>query len=130
MFLRRHQVDALGDVAGVVAEALVEPVEQGEPELPPAVTSGPRRYNKGGYVTGTLNGVFIRQIDIPKPVTDIVAVASQVGERLFVPRGFRNVRPVAWKVLGERGIPIRGMNPKFLPLNAQPDLLPPGRRHS
>lgn len=64
--------------------------------------------------TGTLNGVFIRQADIRTPVTEIVPVASQVGERFFVGRVGSDVSPVAWKVLVERGIAIRGRDPASL----------------
>ncbi len=64
--------------------------------------------------TGTLNGVFIRQADIRTPVTEIVPVASQVGERFFVGRAGSDVSPVAWKVLVERGIAIRGRDPASL----------------
>jgi Domain of unknown function (DUF4111)/Nucleotidyltransferase domain len=74
-------------------------------------------------LTGTLNGVFIRQSDIDKPVSEIVPVASQVGERFSGSRGGSDVSPVAWKVLAESGIPLRGPKTETLGLNPQPDLL-------
>ena len=46
-------------------------------------------------LTGTLNGVFIRRSDVCKPVTKIVPVASQVGERFFVGHAGSEVSPVA-----------------------------------
>jgi hypothetical protein len=74
-------------------------------------------------LTGTLNGVFVRQGNIDKPVTEIVPAASQVGERFYVGRGGSDVSPVAWKVLAERGIPARGAHPESLRLTTQPHLL-------
>jgi Domain of unknown function (DUF4111) len=74
-------------------------------------------------LTGTLNGVFIREGDLRRPVTEIVPVASQVGEHFFIGRAGSDVSPVAWKVLVERGIAIRGPDPDSLGLNTEPGRL-------
>lgn len=74
-------------------------------------------------LTGTCNGVFIRAIDLPKPVSEITPVASQVGHQFRTGAAGSDVSPVAWKVLAERGIPVRGPQPSSLPLDPQPELL-------
>ena len=79
-------------------------VAQVENGLTTAVTAARQRRSP---LTGTLNGVFIRQADLPTPVTEIVPVASQVGARFFVGRAGSDVSPVAWKVLAEQGVTFR-----------------------
>jgi hypothetical protein len=77
-----------------------------------------------GPLTGTCNVVFVRQNDLPRPVTEIVPVASHVGHEFVAGRAF-DVNPVTWKVLQERGIPVRGPAPEDLGLDPQPKLLRP-----
>jgi hypothetical protein len=74
-------------------------------------------------LTGTCNGVFVRAGDLPAPVSEIDPVASHVGHRFRTGAAGSDVSPVAWKVLAERGIPIRGPEPSSLPLDLQPELL-------
>jgi hypothetical protein len=74
-------------------------------------------------LTGTFNGVFIRAGDLARPVSEIAPVASQVGHQFRTGAAGSDVSPVAWKVLAERGIPIRGPEPSALPLDPQPELL-------
>jgi hypothetical protein len=75
-----------------------------------------------GPLTGTRNVVFVRRDDLRRPVTEIVPVASHVGHHFTAGRAF-DVNPVTWKVLSERGIPVRGPAPADLGLDAQPRLL-------
>jgi hypothetical protein len=74
-------------------------------------------------LTGTCNGVFIRAADLAAPVSGIAPVASHAGHRFRTGAAGSDVSPVAWKVLAERGIPIRGPEPSSLPLDPQPELL-------
>jgi Domain of unknown function (DUF4111)/Nucleotidyltransferase domain len=95
-------------------------VAQVESGLSTAVTAARQRRSP---LTGTLNGVFIQEDDLPTPVTEIVPVASQVGARFFVGRAGSDVSPVAWKVLAEKGVTWRGSEPALLGLDPQPHLL-------
>jgi hypothetical protein len=74
-------------------------------------------------LTGTLNGVFVREEDIEMPVTQIRAVASHTGTRFRIDHPGSDLSPVAWKVFAEQGIAIRGPNPSALGLDPQPELL-------
>jgi hypothetical protein len=74
-------------------------------------------------LTGTCNVVFIRAGDLAAPVSRIAPVASHVGHRFRTGAAGSDVSPVAWKVLAERGIPIRGPEPSSLPLDPQPEQL-------
>lgn len=74
-------------------------------------------------LTGTCNGVFIRDDDLAAPVSEIVPVASHTGVGFTTGKAGSDVSPVAWKVLAERGITVRGPEPSSLPLDPQPDLL-------
>ncbi|HLN41109.1 MAG TPA: aminoglycoside adenylyltransferase domain-containing protein [Acidimicrobiales bacterium] len=73
-------------------------------------------------LSGTCNGVFVRRADVSLPVTEIRPVASQTGELFTVGTGF-DVNPVAWKVLLDHGIALRGPSPSELGLDAQSHLL-------
>jgi Domain of unknown function (DUF4111)/Nucleotidyltransferase domain len=74
-------------------------------------------------LAGTCNGVFIRAADIARPVSDIVPVAAHCGHEFRTGFGGSDVSPVAWKVLAEHGIALRGVAPGALPLDPQPELL-------
>jgi Domain of unknown function (DUF4111)/Nucleotidyltransferase domain len=74
-------------------------------------------------LTGTLNGVFVGDHDIEKPVTQIRAVASHTGGRFRTDHPGSDLSPVAWKVFAEHGIAIRGPQPSLLGLDPQPELL-------
>ena len=50
-------------------------------------------------------------------------MASHVGHQFRTGKAGSDVSPVAWKVLAERGVPIRGPEPSSLPLDPQPELL-------
>ncbi|MBO0694023.1 MAG: DUF4111 domain-containing protein, partial [Acidimicrobiaceae bacterium] len=73
-------------------------------------------------LSGTCNGVFVRQKDLTRPVLEITPVASHAGHEFHVGRGF-DANPVTWKVLAERGIPIRGDAPAMLGLKPSPEQL-------
>jgi hypothetical protein len=75
-----------------------------------------------GPLTGTCNASFVRREDLGRPVTQIEPVGSHVGHEVVVGRAF-DVNPVGWKVLVERGIPVRGPAPSELGLDPQPELL-------
>ena len=74
-------------------------------------------------LTGTCNGVFIRAADLPAPVSEITPVASHVGHQFRTGAAGSDVSPVAWKLLAEHGVAIRGPQPSSLPLDPQPELL-------
>ena len=71
---------------------------------------------------GTCNGVFVAAGDVARPVSEIVPVASHVGGRFAVGRGF-DVNPVQWKVLAEAGIAVRGPAPATLGLRPEAERL-------
>lgn len=70
-------------------------------------------------LSGTCNGVFVREADLRLPVTAIKPVASHVAERFFKGKGF-DVNPVMWKVLLESGVALRGPEPSSLGLDPEP----------
>lgn len=74
-------------------------------------------------LTGTCNGVFISDEDLPAPVSEITSVAGHTGLEFTTGAVGSDVSPVAWKVLADRGIPIRGPDPMSLRLDPQPELL-------
>ena len=78
--------------------------------------------SRRGPLTGTCNAVFVRVADLARPVTDLTPVASHVGHEFAAGRAF-DANPVTWKVLRERGIPVRGPAPDALGLDPQPELL-------
>lgn len=73
-------------------------------------------------VPGTLNGVYVSAGDLGEPVTSIRPLASHTGISFARGRGF-DVNPVVWKVLRERGIPLRGPAPDTLGLDPEPERL-------
>jgi hypothetical protein len=73
-------------------------------------------------LTGTCNASFVREGDLQLPVTELPPVASHVGHVFHAGRAF-DVNPVMWKVLRERGIPVRGAAPEQLGLDPQPEVL-------
>jgi hypothetical protein len=75
-----------------------------------------------GPLTGTCNAVFVRAGDLRRPVTEIRPVGSHTGPTVSIGTAF-DVNPVTWKVLHERGIPLRGPAPGELGLDPQPELL-------
>ncbi len=74
-------------------------------------------------LTGTLNGIFVREPDLRRPVTQITPVASQVGTEFKVGTAGSDLSPVGWKVLAERGVAIRGLQPSALNLDTEPERL-------
>jgi hypothetical protein len=78
--------------------------------------------HRHGPSTGTCNVSFVRQADLTRPVTEITPVASHVGH-VFTAGAAFDVNPVVWKVLRERGIPVRGPAPEHLGLDPQPEVL-------
>jgi hypothetical protein len=71
---------------------------------------------------GTLNGVFVRAADLPRPVTAIEPLASQVGQRFRRGCGF-DVNPVQWTTFARRGVAVRGPQPDVLALDPEPERL-------
>lgn len=74
-------------------------------------------------LTGTCNGVFVRHSDLRRPVSTITPVASHIGERFRIGQAGSDISPVAWKVLAECGVAVRGPHPSTLGLDPQPELL-------
>jgi hypothetical protein len=88
------------------------------------LVTGSRALTEGrSPLTGTLNGVFISESDLPMPVTRIRPVASQVGTEFKSGRAGSDLSPVGWNVLSEKGIAIRGPHPSALNLDPEPDRL-------
>ncbi len=73
-------------------------------------------------IPGNVNAVYVVAGDLTRPVTKIVPVASHVGLIFAAGKGF-DVNPVMWKVLAERGIPVRGADPGTLGLDPEPGVL-------
>jgi hypothetical protein len=61
----------------------------------------------------TCNGVFVRWTDLGRSPSTAVPIASHSAWRFATGRGF-DVNPVTWRVLAERGIPVRGPAPDRL----------------
>jgi hypothetical protein len=81
-------------------------------------------------LSGTCNGVFVRRADLGAPVGDIRALAAHIGQT-FTPGPTRSdVGPVAWKVLAERGIAVRGVPPSELGLDPEAQRLRPWCREN
>ncbi|MFJ1586492.1 aminoglycoside adenylyltransferase domain-containing protein [Streptomyces sp. NPDC088197] len=73
-------------------------------------------------VPGTVNAVYVSAADLRRPVTAIRPLASHTGNSFARGRAF-DVNPVVWKVLRERGIPLRGPAPGTLGLDPEPERL-------
>jgi hypothetical protein len=73
-------------------------------------------------ISGTANGVFVRQGEIALPVTRIRPIASHTGHQFVEGRAF-DVNPVVWKTLVERGLTFRGPEPAQLGLDSEPQTL-------
>jgi hypothetical protein len=56
-------------------------------------------------------------------VSEITSVASHTGHAFSIGKAGSDVSPVAWKVLAERGVAVRGADPAALSLDPQPALL-------
>jgi hypothetical protein len=81
-------------------------------------------------LSGTCNGVFVRRADLRAPVGEITPVAAHVGHTFTTGQVGSDVSPVAWKVLAERGIAVRGAEPSDLGLDPQPARLRPWCREN
>jgi Nucleotidyltransferase domain/Aminoglycoside adenylyltransferase, C-terminal domain len=76
-------------------------------------------------LSGTCNGVYIRRADVGAPVEEITPLAAHVGHTFTTGPVGSDVSPVAWKVLRERGVAVRGPEPSELGLEPQPERLRP-----
>lgn len=74
-------------------------------------------------LTGTCNGVYVREADLTLPVSQITPVAAHIGTDFSLGKGGSDVSPVGWKVLAEQGITMRGLYPSSLGLDPEPDTL-------
>lgn len=59
------------------------------------------------------NGVYVRWRDLSHSSLGVTPIASHVAERFSVGSGF-DVNPVTWRTLGQRGISLRGPDPRQL----------------
>ena len=88
------------------------------------LVTGSRALREGrSPLTGPLNGIFIRESDLVRPVTQIRPLASQVGAKFKIGQAGSDLSPVGWKVLSENGVRIRGPRPSALNLNSEPERL-------
>jgi hypothetical protein len=74
-------------------------------------------------LSGMCNGVYVRRPDLTRPVSEIVPVAHHTGVSFGTGPAGSDVSPVAWKVLADRGIAVRGVDPASLGLDPQPEQL-------
>jgi hypothetical protein len=74
-------------------------------------------------MAGTVNGVYVRQADLARPVSQIVPLALAAGYRFHVGGAGSDVSPVAWKTFAEHGIALRGPDPSALGLDPEPSTL-------
>jgi hypothetical protein len=56
------------------------------------------------------NGVFVEWKDLTKSALQVVPIASHVGGKFSIGRGF-DVNPVTWRILSDRAIAVRGPEP-------------------
>lgn len=79
---------------------------------------------RAGNVTlpGTMNGVFVAEEDLTRPVTSIVPVASHVAQHFSAGSGF-DVNPVMWTVLQLHGVTVRGRDRSELRVDPEPEVL-------
>lgn len=87
-------------------------------------TGGTAIRERRSPLTGTCNGVFVRSSDLGTPVTRIAPIAAHVGHSFTTGPVGSDVSPVAWKVLAEQGVAVRGPEPSALPLDPEANLLP------
>jgi len=75
--------------------------------------------------TGTCNAVYLRADDLTRPVRRIEPIVVHIGHLFLVgARGLgSDVSPVAWQVLSEHGIALRGPEPSTLGLDGEPEAL-------
>lgn len=119
---RRSDLDFVGILDRAVDRQCVDRLRIGHVQS--ALVTGSRALAEGrSPLTGTLNGIFISESDLAAPVTQISPVASQVGAEFKSGQAGSDLSPVAWKVLSEKGIPIRGPQPSALNLNPEPERL-------
>ncbi|HET6793552.1 MAG TPA: aminoglycoside adenylyltransferase domain-containing protein [Acidimicrobiales bacterium] len=71
------------------------------------ITTGRALAHRRSPLTGTCNGVFVTAGDLRLPVEEIRPVASHTAQEFRAGAAF-DVNPVVWKVLAERGVPVRG----------------------
>jgi Nucleotidyltransferase domain/Aminoglycoside adenylyltransferase, C-terminal domain len=74
-------------------------------------------------LSGMCNGVYVRRPDLTRAVSEIVPVAHHTGVSFGTGPAGSDVSPVAWKVLADRGIAVRGVDPASLGLDPQPEQL-------
>ena len=119
---RRSDIDFVAVIDGAVDQQDVRRlrVEHARCMLRTAVDACARRRSP---TAGACNGVFIRHADVGKPVAAITPAAAHIGGRFTTGPVGSDVSPVAWKVLAERGIAVRGVHPSALGLDWQPESL-------
>ena len=117
----RSDIDFVATVDGDLAEAdlrRVRMVQVGAGARTAARAVAARQF----ALPGTCNGVYVRADDLPRPVSEIVPVASHVGHDFQAGTGF-DVNPVQWTTLARHGVAVRGPEPARLGLDPQPELL-------
>ena len=117
----RSDIDFVATVDGDLSDAdlrRVRMVQVGAGARTTARAVAARRFS----LPGTCNGVYVRADDLPRPVTEIVPLASHVGHEFQAGRGF-DVNPVQWTTLARHGVAVRGPEPARLGLEPQPELL-------
>jgi len=96
-------------------------------ELDQAALDELRRWQRGSCAAAVLrsaarippqwplicNGIYVRWGDLSRSPLDVVPIASHVAEHFRVGSGF-DANPVTWRTLAERGMPVRGPDPRQL----------------
>lgn len=80
------------------------------------------RAARGMGFSACCNTVFVWETELARPVTEIGAIASHVGE-IFEPRGAFDVNPVIWKELVDGGISVLGKDVSEWGLDPEPGAL-------
>ena len=119
---RRSDLDFVGILDNAVDKACVGRLRIAHAQS--GLVTGSRALVEGrSPLTGTLNGIFICESDLVRPVTQITPVASQVGTKFMAGQAGSDLSPVGWKVLSENGLRIRGPRPSALNLDIEPERL-------
>jgi hypothetical protein len=119
---RRSDLDFVGVLDSAVDRQCVGRLRIADAQS--GLVTGSRALAEGrSPLTGTLNGIFISESDLAMPVTQIRPVSSQVGTEFKNGQAGSDLSPVVWKVLSEKGIPIRGPQPAALNLDPEPERL-------
>lgn len=118
----RSDIDLVGVLDGAVGPAEVRGLRR--LHVRSAVRTGSLAVRqRRSPLTGTCNAVFVGQDVVDRPVGEIAPVAAHIGHTFTTGPVGSDISPVAWKVLAEQGIAVRGPEPAGLGLRPEPERL-------